>query len=100
MMKKYIYGSIIIGMMASCSMTRPYAVTNNKLGSKTGVSKTNIIFGASTGNALSSGVFVTNKNFGVIEAAKNGKVSKIGAVDVKTTNFLLFQKVEVIVTGE
>jgi hypothetical protein len=33
-------------------------------------------------------------------AAKKGKIDKIATVDVKTTNFILFQKVEIIVTGE
>lgn len=99
-MKKYILGTLVIGLMASCSVTRPYAVTNNTIGSKQGVSKTNILFGASTGNTLAAGLIVTNKNFGVIEAAKNGKLNTVATVDVKTTNFLFFQKVEVMVTGE
>lgn len=101
MMKKYILGSLVIGLMASCTVTRPYAVTNNPIGSKRGISKTTTIFGNSAGNQLAYGTFVTNKNFGVIEAAKEGKIDKVATVDVKTTNYLFFfQKVEVIVTGE
>jgi hypothetical protein len=98
-MKKIIIGIATIALVSSCSLTRPYAVTNNAIGEKTGVSKTTIIFGVSAGNTLSTGI-VSNKDFGVIEAAKNGGINKIGSVDVKTTNFLFFQKVEIIVTGE
>lgn len=99
-MKKILIALSATALLASCSMTRPYAVTNNTIGDKTGVSKTLIIGGASAGNTLSSGLFVTNKNFGVIEAARNGNLDKVGCVDVKTTNFLFVQKVEIIVTGE
>jgi hypothetical protein len=41
-----------------------------------------------------------NKNFGIVEAAKNGKISKIGAVDIKTTSYVFFVKKEFIVSGE
>lgn len=99
-MKKYILGMVAIAAMASCSVTRPYTATNNPIGSKVGKSQTTIIGGTSTGTQLAVGTFVTNKNFGVIEAAKTGKIDKIATVDVKTTNFYIFQKVEIIVTGE
>ncbi|MCT4582153.1 MAG: TRL-like family protein [Flavobacteriales bacterium] len=99
-MRRYLYLAAAIGMLTSCSITRPYTVTNNPIGTKKGVSKTTVIFGGSGGEQLAAGMIVTNKNFGVIEAAKKGKIEKIGCVDVKTTNFWLFQKVEVIVTGE
>jgi hypothetical protein len=98
MMKKYILGTLVIGLMASCTITRPYAVTNNPIGSKRGVSKTSTFI--SYPSELAAGVFVSNKNFGVIEAAKKGKINKVATVDVKKTNYLFFQKVEVIVTGE
>jgi hypothetical protein len=80
----------------------PYAVTNNTVGEKKGVSTTNLIFGqtGAWGGNIQAGLFSTNKNFGVIEAAKKGKIDKIGSVDVKTTNYIFFKKVEVIVTGE
>ena len=99
-MKKYIIALSAIGLMASCSITRPYTATNNPIGSKVGKSETGVIFGTSAGDELAVGVFVLNKNFGVIEAAKKGKINKIATVDVKTTNYLFFQKVEIIVTGE
>lgn len=98
-MKKLLGGIFAVALVSSCSLTRPYAVTNNYIGNKQGVSKTTILFGLSSGVQLSTGI-VSNKNFGVIEAAKNGGIEKIGSVDVKTTNYVVFQKVEVIVTGE
>lgn len=99
-MKNIITGIIAVALVSSCALTRPYAVTNNEIGNKKGVSKTTVIFGQSAGDQLATGMFVTNKNFGVIEAAKKGGVKVIGCVDVKTTNYVFFQKVEVIVTGE
>lgn len=99
-MKKYILGLVAVVAMASCSITRPYTATNNPIGSKVGKSETSVIFGTSAGEQLAAGLIVTNGDFGVIEAAKNGKISKIATVDVKTTNFYFFQKVEIIVTGE
>lgn len=99
-MKKIIFGALVTIALTSCSITMPYAVTNNTVGEKTGVSTTNVFFGQSGawGGSIASGI-VTNKNFGVIEAAKKGKIAVIGSVDVKTTNYFLFQKVEIIVTG-
>lgn len=101
-MKKIIFGSVLAIALTSCAVSAPYAVTNNTVGTKRGVSKTTLIFGTagSYGGNIQSGLFSTNKNFGVIEAAKKGKIETIGSVDVKSTNFYLFQKVEVIVTGE
>ena len=99
-MKKYILGMMAVAAMASCSTIRPYTATNNPIGSKVGKSETSIIMGTSSGDQLAVGLIVTNGNFGVIEAAKKGKIDKIATVDVKTTNFIFFQKVEVIVTGE
>jgi len=96
---KYSIIAVATLLLASCTMTRPYTATNNPIGSKVGVSKTSCLFGGSFGNTLSSGI-VSNKNFGVIEAAKNGGIDKIATVDVKTKNLLFFQKVEIIVTGE
>lgn len=95
--KALLLGGIVIAA-TSCTMTRPYTATNNPIGDEVGKSKTTLIFGTSSGMNLSSG-FSTNKNFGVIEAAKKGGIDKIGCVDVRTTNYLIFQKVEIIVRG-
>ena len=87
-------------LLVSCEMTRPYAATNNPIGSKTGVSKTVMLFGRPAGNSLASFALVLNKDFGVIDAAKNGKINKIATVDIKYKGFILFGKTEIIVTGE
>lgn len=101
-MKKTIIGSVLAIALTSCSVTMPYAVTNNPVGGKKGVSKTTVIFGSSGawGGSIQQGLITTNKKFGVIEAAKKGGIERIGSVDVKSTNFVFFTKVEVIVTGE
>jgi hypothetical protein len=41
-----------------------------------------------------------NKNFGIVEAAENGGIEKIGAVDYKITSYVFFVKKEFIVAGE
>lgn len=100
-MKNLYIGLIAISLLASsCSLTRPYAATNNEIGGKVGKSSTTIVFGSSYGAQLGVGLFSTNKKFGVIEAARKGKIDKVATVDVKTTNFIVFSKVEIIVTGE
>lgn len=95
--KTLLLGGILIAA-TSCSSIRPYTATNNSIGEEVGKSKTTLIFGRSSGDNLQSG-FSTNKKFGVIEAAKKGGIEKIGCVDVKTTNYVIFQKVEIIVRG-
>lgn len=92
-------GAVLVALQ-SCSITRPYTATNNAIGSKVGKSETTIVFGNSSGKNLAAGLIVTNKKFGVIQAAKKGNIDKVATVDVKTTNYVIFQKVEVIVTGE
>ncbi len=101
-MKKLIIACVAGITLSSCAATLPYAVTNNPVNCKKGVSTTNVIFGTSGawGGSIQQGVYSTNKKFGVIEAAKKGKIETIGSVDIKTTNYLIFKKVEVIVTGE
>lgn len=97
-MKKIILFSAIAALITSCQITRPYTATNNPIGSKTGVSKTTYL-GASFGDNLANGI-IFNGKFGVIDAARNGKITKVATVDVKTTNYVLFRKAEIIVTGE
>lgn len=97
---KYILSICVIGaFLTSCSVTLPYTATNNPIGAKKGTSETTILFGAASNANLGYGL-VLNKNYGVIEAAKNGEIDKIATVDIKVTNFYLFQKAEIIVTGE
>jgi hypothetical protein len=86
-------------LLASCSTIVPYTATNNPIGDKIGKSRTTLIFGAAGMGNLEAGIS-TNKKFGVIEAAKKGNIDKVATVDLKVTNFVIFQKVEIIVTGE
>jgi hypothetical protein len=98
-MKKILTLTILAIFVASCSITQPYEATNNPIGSKRGTSKTILVFGRPYGKSLASG-FVLNKNYGVLDAAKNGKINKIASVDLKFKNYFLFSEVEIIVTGE
>lgn len=85
--------------LASCTLVRPYAVTNNEVGDAVGVSRTTLILGASSGVQLEQALFSTNKNFGVIEAARNGNIDKIASVDVETSTYWIVTTVKIIVTG-
>jgi hypothetical protein len=77
-------------ILSSCTATVPVTASAAPIGNKVGTSKTLVI-----------GVWQLNKNYSVAEAAHNGKIKGgVASVDVKVTNFLLFQKRELIVTGE
>jgi hypothetical protein len=43
---------------------------------------------------------VLNKNYGVNEAVKKGKITSLATVDIKITNYVIFTKAEILVTGE
>ncbi|MFT6717235.1 MAG: hypothetical protein ACJA0Q_001886 [Saprospiraceae bacterium] len=88
----------VIALLSSCSLTMPYAATNNAIGSKRGTSET-IMLGTAGAGILSSGI-VFNKDYGVLEAIKKGGLTTVATVDIKVTDYLLFKKAEVIVTGE
>ena len=95
----------------SCTVISPVTATNNPIGDAVGKSSTKCFFpfttsaipsGAYAGkgfNIISSGM-CTNKDYGVIEAADKGKLERIATVDLKKTNYVLFTKFEIIVTGE
>ncbi|PLX06508.1 MAG: hypothetical protein C0596_18415 [Marinilabiliales bacterium] len=104
-MKKILIFVSLAAIFASCSVTVPYAVTNNKIGNKVGTSETVCVFGAPIapgpgGNLVATGSLVMNGNYGIEEAAKNGGITKIATVDVKFNTFLFFSKYKIIVTGE
>ena len=98
-MKKLAFTGLAALILSSCSTIYPYTASNNAIGSKVGISKTSILFGAASGTTLSSGL-VLNKDYGVIEAAENGGIEKVATVDIKVTNYIIFQKAEIIVSGE
>ena len=69
---------------SSCVVYESHTVTGNPIGTKKGVAKSKI-FG--------------NQDISMKAAAKNGKISKIGSVDIKTTVFIL-PFIKTTVTGE
>ena len=84
---------VVVTFLASCSVTLPYAVTDHPIGTQKGVSKTNVLFGS----------IYLNKNFGIVEAAKKGKIKgPISTVDYKITYYLgpIFYTRELLVTGD
>lgn len=90
--------------LSSCSVTRPLAVTDNSIGTKVGKSKTTCLFSFPTG-ATGAGVLISNgvcfnKDYGLVDAAKNGQITTVGAIDIKETNFYVFRTFELIVAGE
>lgn len=85
--------------VSSCSTIIPVTATNNPIGNKEGVSKTSILFGKASRSNLGAGL-VLNKDYGVVDAAKKGGINKVATVDLKVTNYYIFTKAELIVTGE
>ena len=84
-------GVAIAAAMSSCTVTMPVAISDAPIGGKRGVSETNVLFG----------IIYMNENYGIKEAAENGKITGgIGAIDEKTTNYLVFAKKELIVLGK
>ncbi len=108
-LKSILFASVSAVILSSCAVTTPFAITNNEVGSKTGTSKTKCYFtGMGAKSALApinpygymyNGI-MSNKNFGIVEAAKNGKITKIGAVDIKITSHFFYVTKEFIVSGE
>lgn len=85
--------------VTSCSTIIPVTATNNTIGDKVGTSKTSILFGAANRSNLGAGL-VFNKDYGVVDAVKKGNIEKVATVDLKVTNYIIFTKAELIVTGE
>ena len=90
MKKLSIFGVVAVAaMISSCSVTMPLSVSAATIGSKKGSSSTTIFCGIQF-----------NKAFGISDAAKNGKITGgVATVDLKTTNYILFVKKEIMVTG-
>lgn len=91
MKKIFLSVSIIAAaaILTSCSVTLPMSVSAAPIGNKVGISKTTVFLGLQL-----------NKNFGIGEAAHNGGIKGgVGVADLKTTNYVLFMKKEIIVYG-
>lgn len=77
--------------LASCSVTMPVSATSNPVGSKVGTSTGRCFFYALCFGADAS----------IQSAAKDGGITKISTVDMKTTNILgIVVTYKCIVTGE
>jgi hypothetical protein len=110
-MKKLFGILIAAGFLASCSTTHPLTATGNPIGDKVGTSSNGCLgytpstlpSASAAGEGfvyISGGLCFNNNDYGVIDAAKNGGIDKVATVDLKVTNFILFHKYELIVTGE
>ena len=88
---KSIFALLAVGaMMSSCSMTMPVGATSNPIGDK-------------VGQATATGYFglFFDADASIRTAAKNGGITKISTVDIKTTNALnIIITYTTIVTGE
>lgn len=71
-------------LLSSC-VSSTYMVTDNPVGTKTGVANMSI--------------FGVDKDISLEKAASNGKITKIGTVETRTTMFIL-PFVKTTVTGE
>ena len=78
--------SILALSIQSCVVYKEHKITDNPVGDKVGVSKSNIFNGG---------------DFTLEKAAKNGNIDKIATVDIVTKNYLLlFNRTTVTVTGK
>jgi len=72
--------------LSSCMVYESYSVTGNPIGTKEGVAKTKL--------------FSKDLDVSMKSAAKNGKIQKIGSVDIKTKAYVFFLITKTTVTGE
>ncbi|MDR1098885.1 MAG: TRL-like family protein [Treponema sp.] len=76
-------------VLVGCASTSPGFATDNPIGSKIGEASATTWFG-----------FLHTGDSGIITAANNGGISRIGAVDYRATNFLIVQQVTTVVAGD
>lgn len=78
-------------MFSSCALTLPVNATSNSVGGKVGRAKAEGYLG----------FLFFNQDASIRSAAKNGGITKISTVDIKSTSILgLYVTYETIVTGE
>jgi predicted small secreted protein len=76
-------------VLVGCASTTPGFATDNPIGSKIGEASATTWFGIlHTGDS------------GIITAAQNGGINRIGAVDFRSTNYLIAQQVTTVVAGD
>jgi hypothetical protein len=81
-----------LAAMMSCATTLPVAATGNPIGSKTGVASELWILGLPP--------FASGAQGGIVNAAKNGKISKVSTVEIQVQTYFIFSNIKTIVTGE
>lgn len=89
-LKKLALSLVAAAMLSSCGFgTVPVGATSNTVGSKTGYSSSNRLLG-----------FIELSDGGVAAAARQGGITKISTIDVKSSSFVIFSSVKTTVTGE
>lgn len=83
--KMMAFAMAIATFATSCTVAHTAIVTNNSVGTKVGVAK--------------AGVFSKDFDISFKKAMENGKITKIGVAEQKTTVFI-FPKYKTIVSGE
>jgi hypothetical protein len=77
-------------LMVSCTTVSPVGGATGKVGKKVGTaSATWLLY-----------PFTLNGDFGIATAAKNGGISTVGTIDIKSENMFLMGTITTIVTGE
>ena len=93
-MKKILFTACIVLIMAmfvGCTSISPITATSNELGSKVGTSTAAYILG----------IIPVSNDYSIQAAAKEGGITKISTVDLKTFNYLgIWSGCTTIVTGE
>jgi len=85
-MKKILGAAALAIVLGSCTISHQISVTNNPVGTKTGVAK---------GTNFNSDLDITAE-----KACKNGNITKIGTMEVKVTQILIFVRYKTVITGE
>jgi len=89
-MKKLLLFSIVSLFFTSCALTLPVTATSNQVGDKVGMSKAQGYLGFLWFDVIPP----------FFAAAKNGGITTISTVDIKSTNLLgIIMTYETIVTG-
>ena len=111
-MKKCIFHLVLSGFVlcgvSSCSTTTPLTATNNPVGDKTGVSKNTCLFASeryplsfqTEGQITSNGLCFNTSDYSIKEAADKAGIDKVGAVDLRKTNYIIWTEFELVVSGE
>ncbi len=74
MKKTLLICGVSCAMLSSCMVSQSYQITGAPIGTKTGKAKSK---------------FIGNSDTSVLAAAKNGKITKIGAVEITNKVFII-----------